>query len=133
MADKTLHEVLVEIRGDAGDKITDPAVAEKIFRKAVEQLGLPRAMVSLSTRERDLIPRPVLKEILHSGVRHDITPEMKIEAFAKDAENFAKIHTLKELSEMIGVTPGQIKTFMRVHSWGFRKSEGRTYEVRGKN
>lgn len=125
----TLHEAIVRIR-KGKDKIVDPAEAASVLAEAVKELGLPRAIVSISIRERDLIPRDVLSQILNSGVNTNISPEEKIRKWINNPANLHKIHTVAEFAGMIGVTGGQLRAFMRTFGWRFRKSEGRTYEVR---
>jgi hypothetical protein len=128
-APDSLHEIIKKIRG--GDvMINDPAEAERVMREAIRVVALPRAIVSLSIRERALIPKPVLKEILNSGERTDLSPEQKIRAWVRDPKNLHAIHSVKEFSEMIGVNGGQMREFMRNYGWIFKKSEGRTYEIR---
>ena len=125
----SLHDVLRRIRG--GEKpINDPAEAERVMREAVRVVALPRAIVSLSIRERELIPRPILKEILNSAPRTDLSPEEKIRRWVRDPKNLHAIHTVNEFSEKIGVNGGQLRTFMRTYGWLFKKCEGRTYEIR---
>ena len=127
--EKTLHDVIVEIRG-SDTPIHDPKIAEDVLRKAVEILGLPRGIVALSIREGELVPAEARKEIFNSGVRTDLSPEDKIKAWVTAKVNLYKIHTIKEFSEMIGVTGGQLRTFIRTHGHLLVKREGRTYEVR---
>lgn len=130
MTEKSFHDIVVEIRGGNEDKIFDPKIAEDVFRKGVEVLGLPRAMVVLSIRERDLIPLATRSEIMAGGRRTDLSPEDKIQAWINDSENHYKEYTINELSEIIGVNGGQVRQYMRNYGWRFKKSDGRKWEIR---
>jgi hypothetical protein len=133
MSDKSLHDMIVEIRGEHDKRIFDPKIAEEVFRKGVETLGLPRAMVVLSIRERDLIPLAVRSEIIAGGRRTDLGPEDKIRAFVNDQTNHYKEFTVAELAEACDVNGGQVRAYMRTYGWRFKKSEGRKYEIRPDN
>lgn len=130
MSEKSLHDQIVEIRGGVDEKIFDPKVAEDVFRRGVEVLGLPRAMVVLSIRERDLIPLATRSEIMASGRRTDLSPEDKIQSFMNDSDNTYKEFTVAELAELIGVPGGKVREYMRNYGWRFKKSDGRKYEIR---
>jgi len=129
--EKTFHEIITELRGgDDSYKIFDPKLAEDILRKAVDVLGLPRAMVVLSSRERNLISAEARKEIFNSGRRTDIDPDDIIRRWINTPENHYQIFTVAEFAEKMGVTGGQLRTFMKNFGWRFKKADGRKYEIR---
>lgn len=129
--EKTFHEIITELRGgDDAYKIHDPKRAEDILRKAVDVLGLPRATVVLSSRERSLIPAAARKDIFSNGRRTNVDPDDVIRRWINDKANHYQILTIAELAEKINVTPGQLRGFMKNYGWRFKKSDGRKWEVR---
>jgi len=129
--EKTFHEIITELRGgDDSYKIFDPKQAEDILRKAVDVLGLPRAIVVLSSRERGLVPAAARKDIFGNGRQTNVDPDDVIRRWINDKANHYQIHTIAELSEKMGVTPGQLRGFMKNYGWRFKKAEGRRWEVR---
>ena len=110
--------------------INDPAEAERVLRASLKAKGLPAGITILSSRERGLIPKDVLRKMLEETPRTDLDPDEVIRRFINDPENHFTIFTIAEHAEKIGVTGSQLRKFMQTYGWRFKKAEGRKWEIR---
>lgn len=116
------------LRDDA--PINDPAEAQRVLQASLDAHGLPRGITILSIRERGLIPKETLREMLASAKKTNVDPDDVIRHWINTPENHYQIFTVREFADKIGVSTAQLKKFMNNYGWRFKKVEKRKYEVR---
>lgn len=119
----------------------DIAAATDEMRTAVETYGLPVWYVKISTSRQALVPLEVRRTLLASARPSDgwvnqngcwyrgrLDAREVLRQWA--AQNVFAVMTVAEIAAAATVTQSQVRTMITERGDIFRKSDGRTYEIR---
>lgn len=119
----------------------DIAAATDEMRTAVETYGLPVWYVKISTSRQALVPLEVRRTLLASARPSDgwvnqngcwyrgrLDAREALRQWA--AQNVFAVLTVAEIAAAATVTQSQVRTMITERGDIFRKSDGRTYEIR---
>lgn len=117
------------------------AAATEEMRTAVETYGMPVWYVKLSTTRQRIVPLEVRRSILASARPSDgwvnqngcwykgrLDSRETLRLWAQ--QNLFQVMTVKEIAEAAEVSQSAVRTMIAERPDIFRKSDGRTYEIR---
>ncbi len=115
--------------------------ATREVRNAIETFGAPVWVAHVTQRTRAIVPRDVKRDLInnasisegwsyHQGqyIHGRLDARTTLIAWAK--QNVFAIMTIKEIAQAAGVTQSAVRSMIDTRADIFRKSDGRTYEVR---
>jgi len=116
--------------------------AVEILSAAIETHGVPRYLGVVPKSVRDAVPKETMRELLSNAslsqgwsrqrdgrlVFGRLDARETLRAWA--AENLYAVLTVKEIATAAGVPQSAVRTMISERGDIFRKSDGRTYEVR---
>lgn len=124
----------------------DERIAEATTRvvAAIETYGKPVWCAKVTMTERALVPKQILRDALAAAnISEGWSRQGDTIVFGRAdsrevlrdwaTRNLYAILTVREIADAAGVTASQVRTMIEERPDIFRKSDGRTYEVRDPN
>lgn len=124
----------------------DERIAEAVTRvvAAIETHGKPVWCAKVTMTERALVPKQILRDALAAARISDgwakqgdtiVFGRADSREVLRDwaTRNLYTVLTVREIAEAAGVTASQVRTMIEERPDIFRKSDGRTYEIRDPN
>lgn len=116
--------------------------ATELYINTVNELGVPVYYAVIPVRIQNLVPREIRREVLANakmseGWVRDIDgscykgrPDYRTVVLMWAKENVYSIVTVKDIAEATGASQSVVRALTNDRPDIFRKSEGRTYEIR---
>lgn len=122
-------------------EVTDVEEATRILTEAISEHGQPVYVSKVPVRIQNLVPLEVRKALLadarisegwvyENGSYYKGRPDMRTAVLTWAKENVFQIVSVKDIADATGASQNIVRELISNRPDIFRKSEGRTYEVR---
>lgn len=107
--------------------------ATKMVEEAITEHGIPVWVSHVSTRIRKMVPADIKSELIRNATKSvgwGSAQDGRNTIIAWCRNNVFEIVTAKQLADIGGISEATVRSLAKDRADIFRKSEGRTYEIR---